>query len=468
MTNLIATDAQTQEIDSGLIDLFEITLPNGTVLRLHPGVDDDLTNIQFRTSKAPTNPVSAGNFVVGNTYTIVSGTGFTSIGASNNNAGTSFVATGVGSGNGVANQTDYTIIEYTPFPMSIDGLDLQADGASSRPSLTVANLGGLFGAQLGDYTNDDLVGCRILRRQTLKKYLYGESGDASPPIEFRKQEYIIDRIASESNIALILEVAMPFDLENIKLPRRVVVGKYCSWKYQQDGCSWAADSAVQYGDYTHNPYFNIDDSPLLDALPSGSIAHSSSTAYTTSSYVFTNTPTTTAGSFKFGSYYTIASAGNTDFTAVGAANNNVGTVFQATGAGSGTGTATETRHWQCLIAHTNQTPSSSSIYWKEVFLWDDWVTATSYAKNVRVRYGATGEKTIWKCIQAHTSSAAIVPERKSSYWVREDSCGKTMQSCKCRFGFIPVADSANNEAPKSDKNTAATLPFGSFPGTLKF
>ena len=423
MTNLIATDAQSQEIDSGLIDLFEITLPDGTVLRLHPGVDDDLTNIYFRESTSP-----------------------------------------------------YTQREYTPFPMSIDGLDLQADGAASRPSLVIANLGGLFGAQLGDFTNDDLVNCKIVRRQTLKKYLYGESGDATPPIEFRKQQYIIDRIAAESNIALTLEVAMPFDLENIKLPRRVVVGKYCSWKYQQDGCSWAADSVVQYGDYTHNPYFNIDDSPLLDALPSGSIAHSSSTAYTTSSYVFTNTPTTTAGSFKSGSYYTIASAGNTDFTAVGAANNNVGTVFQATGAGSGTGTATETRHWQCLIAHTNQTPSSSSAYWKEVFLWDDWATSTSYAKDVRVRHGATGEKTIWKCLQAHTSSAAIVPpppptgtlRPKSNYWVREDVCGKTMQSCKCRFGFIPVADSANNEAPKADKNTAATLPFGSFPGTLKF
>jgi lambda family phage minor tail protein L len=370
MTNLIATDAQTQEIDSGLIDLFEITLPNGTVLRFHPGVDDDLTNIYFRESTSP-----------------------------------------------------YTEREYIPFPIIIDGLDLQADGASSRPSLTIANLGGLFAEQLGDFNNDDLVDCKIIRRQTLKKYLYGESGDATPPIEFRKQEYIIDRIASESNIALVLEVAMPFDLENIKLPRRVVVGKYCSWKYQQDGCSWAADSAVQYGDYTHNPYFNIDDSPLLDALPSGSIAHSSSTAYTTSSYVTHNS-----------------------------------------------------KNWQCLIAHTNQTPSSTSSYWKEVFLWDDWVTSTSYAKGDRVRHGATGEKTIWKCIQAHTSSAAIVPPApatdtlryKSSYWEREDLCGKTMQSCKCRFGFIPVADSANNEAPKSDKNTAATLPFGSFPGTLKF
>ena len=118
MTNLIATDAQTQEIDSGLIDLFEITLPNGTVLRFHPGVDDDLTNIYFRESTSP-----------------------------------------------------YTEREYIPFPIIIDGLDLQADGASSRPSLTIANLGGLFAEQLGDFNNDDLVDCKIIRRQTLKKYL---------------------------------------------------------------------------------------------------------------------------------------------------------------------------------------------------------------------------------------------------------------------------------------------------------
>ena len=52
-----------------------------------------------------------------------------------------------------------------------------------------------------------------------------------------------------------------------------------------------------------------------------------------------STTTTTAGSFVVGKYYKIASAGNTTFTGIGAANNNVGTIFKATGAGSGTGTA---------------------------------------------------------------------------------------------------------------------------------
>ena len=47
----------------------------------------------------------------------------------------------------------------------------------------------------------------------------------------------------------------------------------------------------------------------------------------------------TAGSFQVGLRYKITASGNTDFTAIGAADNNVNTLFLATGAGSGTGTA---------------------------------------------------------------------------------------------------------------------------------
>jgi hypothetical protein len=47
----------------------------------------------------------------------------------------------------------------------------------------------------------------------------------------------------------------------------------------------------------------------------------------------------TAGSFIAGVDYTIQTTGTTNFVAIGAANNNPGTVFTATGAGSGTGTA---------------------------------------------------------------------------------------------------------------------------------
>lgn len=49
--------------------------------------------------------------------------------------------------------------------------------------------------------------------------------------------------------------------------------------------------------------------------------------------------TVTAGSFQAGAKYTIESLGTTDFTLIGAPSNNIGIVFVATGAGTGTGTA---------------------------------------------------------------------------------------------------------------------------------
>jgi hypothetical protein len=52
-----------------------------------------------------------------------------------------------------------------------------------------------------------------------------------------------------------------------------------------------------------------------------------------------NTSIKQAGSFDKGNTYTIVSIGNTDFTAIGAASNTVGTVFIASDIGSGTGTA---------------------------------------------------------------------------------------------------------------------------------
>jgi len=57
------------------------------------------------------------------------------------------------------------------------------------------------------------------------------------------------------------------------------------------------------------------------------------------SYGTFETTQVAAGSFVVGKQYVISTVGNTNFTAIGAANNNIGTYFIATGVGSGTGTA---------------------------------------------------------------------------------------------------------------------------------
>jgi hypothetical protein len=52
-----------------------------------------------------------------------------------------------------------------------------------------------------------------------------------------------------------------------------------------------------------------------------------------------------AGYFIVGRQYTITTSGDTNWVGIGAADNNVGTVFTATGAGSGTGIASTTLSW---------------------------------------------------------------------------------------------------------------------------
>lgn len=67
-----------------------------------------------------------------------------------------------------------------------------------------------------------------------------------------------------------------------------------------------------------------------------------SVSSTTNSITGSSDTVVSAGSFIVGYKYTIKTVGTTDFTAIGASANTVGTVFTATGAGSGTGDAYDT------------------------------------------------------------------------------------------------------------------------------
>tara|TARA_R110000822_G_scaffold310306_1_gene442543 strand:- start:1181 stop:1954 length:774 start_codon:yes stop_codon:yes gene_type:complete len=94
-----------------------------------------------------------------------------------------------------------------------------------------------------------------------------------------------------------------------------------------------------YKDFSHIP--SKTNSFLLNPSASGadSLFGSSTSLYGTAVVTTTN-----AGSFVTGTYYAIKTAGNTNFTLVGSANNSVGTIFKATGAGTGTGTAVSHTH----------------------------------------------------------------------------------------------------------------------------
>ena len=334
MSELIEA-VQLQDPGSELVELYELIV-NGTTLYFHAGLEEDLSTVQFRDRTSP-----------------------------------------------------YTIRTYTAFPIEMEGVDLGADGAINRPTVTVANVTNVFSSAIGNIRAEDLVGERLTKRTTLKKYLYGESGDDSPPIEFPIKKFIIDRISSETNTAITYELAAPYDLSGIKIPNRQVIGKYCSWQYQghslseKGGCIWNKDSLITYanpggGVQYHKAYFTEKNEPIV---PLGSTMSGWSTYYEYTAY--------------------------------------------------------------------------SSI-------------DGDYAAGDYVEYNDGRQTTVWKCLIDNDYNDPQAPSLSSIYWEKGDVCGKTLESCKCRFQFVPAARTVLNSVPSTEQDTSKVLPFGAFIGSMKF
>ena len=249
MTDLIDT-VQLQEIDDAYVELFDITLPdaNSTKVYLFNGMDEGTANIYF-----PQTQISG---------------------------------------------SVYPLKEYVALPIQLEGTELNAAGALARPSLRLANIPTLTRSissnsdgvsdedtlfsilsDVGILKNEDFLNTRIVYRRTLLSHTYRntDSNPSSPPVEFPSQVYIVDRISSETNIFAEFELASPMDIEGLKLPGRVVIGKYCVWRYQgiglsnEGGCSWPLSGNGRFFDENDN---------LITRNISTISAYSSSSSYT--------------------------------------------------------------------------------------------------------------------------------------------------------------------------------------------
>ena len=356
MTTLIDA-VQTQEPGSELVELIEVELASGSIY-LHSGIESDLSTVQFRDLTTPA-----------------------------------------------------TIRTYTAIPIELTGVERNADGASSRPSLVVANVLSTFRGLIGDLTNKDLIGKRVIRRQTLKKYLYGETDDANPPIEFPVEKFIIDRVASENKVAIKFELASVMDLEGVKLPNRIVVGKYCNWEYQgiangRGGCTWKANSKITVGTTEYKAYFTIDDEPILPDA--------------------------------------------TSFTAWNSSTAAVDELWSYLG-----------KKWRANAA-TSAAPASNNVDWTRIRTYTTYAAGTTYTYDSDDYEYVEHSNTIWRLVKTGSGNT---PSASSLYWVRGDVCGKILGSCKARYQWQPKASTA---VPTFNKDTSQTLPFGGFPGSEKY
>ena len=364
MTTLIDA-VQKQDPGSALIELFELELSSSSTLYFSAAVEADITTVQFREKVSP-----------------------------------------------------YAAKTYTVIPIEIKGIERKTDGASARPTLTVANILSTFRDSIGTLTNKDLIGKRLVRRTTLQRYLYGEDDDASPPIEFPTEKFIIDRIATESKLSISFELAAASDLEGVKLPSRIVVGKYCSWEYQgaisnsRGGCVWPSNSKVLVAGTEYKAYFNIKDEPIVSQ------------------------------SLSFPAYVASTNYGLNNWVTHG------GNAWRSNFQG-----------------HIGNTPAYGSTFWTRAWNYTGWTSSTGpYTYDKDDHTYVEHADTIWRATR--DTPVGETPVVGSNYWVRGDLCGKILGSCKCRFQFQP--DSGNNNLPSVNKNTEKILPFGGFPGSEKY
>ena len=407
MSNIIATDAQDLEIDSGIVELYEIEIgevPEGetagtNTLYFHPGKDLD-------NGTADNDLIFDGN-------------------------------------------------TYVALPIFMEGIEKSAEGAMARPKLTFANVesiiknNSIFKTQMDDgtwnseidgievntnnFVVEDLVGARVTRRKKLDQY----TGDGVTGYEFGKELFVVVRISNKSSIFIEVELASPMDLGGVRLPRRQVVGKYCPWVYQfgqtdpnKSACTWKTheqfeESNASGTNYIHSFYFTGQDEPLvlsskltIDTAidPYWKNEWDDSTPYIKGDFVYT---------------------GDTD------------PLF-----------------WRCEKDNTDEEPSETAVEWQIVRTYSVYSASTAYTvdasdprKNSYVKYA----NTIWRAVRASTG---ITPGTNESAWTRGDTCGKLLKSCKIRYQGMPIANGVSVPSPVYDTNIP--LPFGAFPGTRKF
>jgi lambda family phage minor tail protein L len=143
---------------------------------------------------------------------------------------------------------------YDPFPIEAEGFALSGKGEIPRPKIRIANLTSYIRGLVLNF--DDLIGAKVVRTRTFAKFidsanfLEGVNPDADPSKILSQDEYYIERKTTESKSVIEFELTSPFDLENIKLPRRQIFSNLCGWAYRSAECGYTGGLKANKKDET--------------------------------------------------------------------------------------------------------------------------------------------------------------------------------------------------------------------------
>lgn len=149
-------------------------------------------------------------------------------------------------------------ITYVRFPVEVTGFQASNNGPLPRPNMKVSNYMSGVTSLLLLYS--DMVGAKLTRKRTLKKYLDAANFVSSvnpttdPTSAFADDVFYVDRKINESRHHVEFELCSAIDLAGVQLPRRQIIQNSCSWKYKSSECG-----------YVGTAYFDYNDQPVSDA-----------------------------------------------------------------------------------------------------------------------------------------------------------------------------------------------------------
>lgn len=132
----------------------------------------------------------------------------------------------------------YDSIEYTPIPLEVTDFEIDGQGRLPRPKLTIANINGVISKLILE--NQELSGASVTRKRVFVKYLddvnfQGGSnpwGTSDPEASFAEEVFYINRKTQENKQTVQFELVCPWEVDNVKLPKRPIYALVCPFQYR--------------------------------------------------------------------------------------------------------------------------------------------------------------------------------------------------------------------------------------------
>lgn len=142
--------------------------------------------------------------------------------------------------------------QYSPIDVVAEGFEKSTEGALPRPKLRISNVAKAMIGAVIQY--DDLLGCRVTRWKTFRKYMDGQSS-ADPNAHYMPDIYAIERRTTQDKHAIEWELASIIDVEGQQLPRRQILRENCTHTYRYwTGSHW--DYSLATCPYTASRYYD--------------------------------------------------------------------------------------------------------------------------------------------------------------------------------------------------------------------